>query len=113
MNTTYARDRRWHMAWLVPVLVLAAIRLAEIWGRPTPHDAVYTYLPAAQRLTTEGLAFFLDPESYRMAPLAYIWPALWQFDQDAIRLPTWRCFWLPQPCCGAPPICWAVRARHC
>ena len=86
MNTTYARDRRWHMAWLVPVLVLAAIRLAEIWGRPTPHDAVYTYLPAAQRLTTEGLAFFLDPESYRMAPLAYIWPALWQLDQDAIRL---------------------------
>nr|BAH90518.1 hypothetical protein [uncultured bacterium] len=86
MNTAYAHDRRWRMAWLVPVMVLAVVRLAEIWGRPAPHDAVYTYFPAAKRLINEGFAFFLDPESYRMAPLAYIWPALWQLDQDAIRL---------------------------
>ena len=113
MNTAYAHDRRWRMAWLVPVMVLAVVRLAEIWGRPAPHDAVYTYFPAAKRLINEGFAFFLDPESYRMAPLAYIWPALWQLDQDAIRLANGALFLAAAAMLWRTADLLAVCARRC
>ena len=71
----------WPMLALVGVALLLALRKQAI-----PYDAVHTYLPAAKQLLSEGTAFFMSPESYRMAPLAYIWPALWQLDVDAMRM---------------------------
>ena len=86
MTIASTDSRLWSFVWLVPVLALAAISLADVWGLPVPFDALHVYLPAAKRLLAEGFSFFLDRESYRMAPLAYIWPALWQLDANAMRL---------------------------
>jgi hypothetical protein len=51
-----------------------------------PSDAVSTYLPGAQQLLTQGLAFFSSPQSYRTAPLNFVWPALFNAQPDTIVL---------------------------
>lgn len=86
MHAAAVPARRWPWVWLALILALAVYRLWQIWGVPVPFDATYSYLPAAERLLTDGPAFLLSRESYRVAPLTFLWPALWQLDQDAIRL---------------------------
>ena len=76
----------WQLGCLALLLGIAVIRLAETWSFPEPYDATHTYFPAARRLLSEGFLFFIDRESYRVAPLTYIWPALWQLDVEAIRV---------------------------
>ncbi len=85
MSVDPTQGRCWNFAWLALALA-GGYLLVGTQELPIPHDAVHTYLPAAKRLMTEGIAFFLDRESYRMAPLAYVWPALWELSFDAMRL---------------------------
>ena len=49
-------------------------------------DPQYTYLPAAKSLIEQGWSFFASPASYRVAPLTYLWPALWGADPSSIRI---------------------------
>lgn len=86
MQSAAVPARRGSLVWLTLILLGAGYRLWQIWGVPVPFDAAHTYLPAAERLLAEGLPFLADPQSYRVAPLAYLWPALWQLDTPTIRL---------------------------
>jgi hypothetical protein len=67
------------------MVALACVALAMLlaWARVRLHleremdwDAANVYLPMARRLLDEGVGFFARPESVRMPPLAYAWPAL-------------------------------------
>ena len=53
---------------------------------PILPDPLITYLPAARDFLDQGFAFLLSPTSYRVAPLTYLWPALWGADPALIRL---------------------------
>ncbi len=49
-------------------------------------DALNTYIPHAQALISDKLAFFLDERSLRVAPMAYIYPALFGADPLSIKI---------------------------
>lgn len=49
-------------------------------------DAAQVYLPAARAFLEHGWSYLLTADSYRVVPLAYLWPALWGGDPDWIRL---------------------------
>ena len=49
-------------------------------------DAEHVYLPAAKALLNYGWKFLASPDSYRVVPLGYAWPALWGADPFWIRL---------------------------
>jgi hypothetical protein len=64
------------------VIVLAVQRVTFVYI-PEPGavngDAYFTYLPGARAWLERGWDFLLnDPFSTRVAPLGYLWPALWQ-----------------------------------
>jgi len=62
--------------WVALAILLAWMRVRMNLVREMNWDAIHVYLPMARRLLDEGLAFFSRPESVRMPPLAYAWPAL-------------------------------------
>jgi hypothetical protein len=73
--------------WIWPLLAIS-VGLHYIWRHlndPIAIDAQYSYLPSARALLEHGWSFLLTPESYRVAPLAYLWPALWGTDPTTIR----------------------------
>lgn len=77
--------------WLVLVIpwIVALQGILSIWKRidnPLHADAEHVYLPAAQAFLEHGLSFFWMPQSYRVVPLAYLWPALWGADPETIRV---------------------------
>jgi len=84
--------RRWPWAgwigWIWPLLAcLTGWRFIALnLHAPLQWDAQYTYLPAARALLEQGWAFVLTPASCRVAPLGYLWPALWGADPVAIRI---------------------------
>lgn len=50
-------------------------------------DAYWTYLPSARKFLESPWNFLTtDPASYHVAPLGYIWPALWGGDQIYTQL---------------------------
>jgi hypothetical protein len=53
---------------------------------PLQWDAQFTYLPTARAFLKHGWAFLLTPASCRVAPLGYLWPALWGADPAWIRV---------------------------
>ncbi|WP_354444001.1 hypothetical protein [Ottowia thiooxydans] len=54
---------------------------------PLNNDAYWTYLPNARALLDHPWEFLTeDPASYYVAPLGYIWPALWGADPALIQL---------------------------
>jgi hypothetical protein len=70
-------------------LLAVTVGLHYIWSHldhPSAIDAQYSYLPAARALLENGWSFLLTPESYRVVPLAYLWPAIWGADPTTIRL---------------------------
>ncbi len=75
----------WPLAWLLLLGCWSLVRLNKLMTLPVHYDAEHNYLPAARRLLTEGWTFLLDPASYRVAPLSYIWPALWDAEPHVIR----------------------------
>lgn len=76
----------WPLLWLGILWTWSALTLNQLASGPVHFDAEHNYLPAARRLLDEGWQFFLDPESSRTAPLAFIWPALWGAQPQLIRL---------------------------
>ncbi|WP_289241676.1 hypothetical protein [Delftia sp.] len=80
----------WTAAWLAWILHAATKQLiryfppadAEING-----DANWTYLPNARRLLEDPWTFLTtDPASYYVAPLGYVWAAVWGADHARIEL---------------------------
>jgi hypothetical protein len=68
--------------------------LACVWGwkfiiknfnAQVLYDSEHTYLPAALAFLEKGWTFLLTPESYRVVPLGYLWPALWGANPNWIR----------------------------
>ena len=86
------------LLWPLVVCIMGLQHIGDLKHLPIPYDAEHTYLPAAERFAREGWSFFLTPDSYRVVPLAYLWPALWQSDSELIRLANdglWvACVWL-------------------
>jgi hypothetical protein len=75
--------------WWIPVV--AAASLVHAWITSTKldsslyFDAIHTYLPLAREFSTSGWRFLLAPESARVPPLSYLWPALFAADPDTIK----------------------------
>ena len=76
--------------WLAFLLVAATKRLIRLFPAPDAElngDAFWTYLPNARKLLEHPWAFLTnDPASYHVAPLGYIWPALWGAHPALIQL---------------------------
>lgn len=70
--------------WLIWILLSAQKRLAQFFppaGSVLNGDAQQTYLPAARGLLAAPWHFLTkDQLSYNVAPLGYLWPALWSAD---------------------------------
>lgn len=90
--------------WAWPLLgcVIGWLRIYPQMKGGLHPDAEYVYLPAARALLDQGWSFFASAASYRVAPLGYVWPALWGADPVWIRgancvlwagcvVATWRC----------------------
>ena len=76
--------------WLTWILVAATKRLIRVFPAadlPLNGDAYWTYLPNARKLLAGPWSFLTtDPASYHVAPLGYIWPALWSTDPVRVQL---------------------------
>ena len=76
--------------WLAFVLTAATKRLIRFFPPPDAQvngDAYWTYLPNARRLLEHSWSFLTtDPSSYYVAPLGYMWAALWGADPARIQL---------------------------
>lgn len=77
-------------AWLTFVLVAATKKLIRVFPPPDAEingDAYWTYLPNARKLLDHAWSFLTtDPASYHVAPLGYIWPAIWGADRASIQI---------------------------
>ena len=88
--------RSWHQikiiiarhTWIIPVgtCIYGYKYILARFHNPVMFDPQYTYLPAAKSLIEQGWSFFASPASYRVAPLTYLWPALWGADPSSIRI---------------------------
>ena len=74
--------------WIIPVgtCIYGYKYILARFHNPVMFDPQYTYLPAAKSLIEQGWSFFASPASYRVAPLTYLWPALWGADPSSIRI---------------------------
>lgn len=75
------------------ILLLLAGAIAVNINSALPHfsnailpDAQNTYLPYAHALLTDNLSFLGDVRSLRVAPMSYIYPALFGADHEAIKI---------------------------
>jgi hypothetical protein len=75
-DRTFAREDVIALGWIVVAVLLAWARVRLHLVREMNWDATHVYLPMARRLLGEGLGFFARPDSVRMPPVAYAWPAL-------------------------------------
>ena len=74
---------------ILPLAWLAITRLAQAFPPlgELNADARVSYLPSARKLLDHPWHFLTaDPASYHVAPLGYVWPALWGADQTTIQL---------------------------
>ena len=91
-----SRSNRLHAAahWfngclLILLLWIAGRRLGKVFPEfgALNSDAYWTYLPNARKLLEAPWTFLTsDPASYHVAPLGYIWPAIWGSDQQLTQL---------------------------
>ena len=77
-------------AWLAWILLAATKRLIRLFPPPDAQlngDAYWTYLPNARKLLEHPWAFLTSsPESYHVAPLGYMWAAVWGAIPERIQL---------------------------
>ncbi|MGQ0731527.1 hypothetical protein [Acidovorax sp.] len=117
-------DRKPWAVWVWPLLgcVIGWLRIYPQMKGGLHPDAEYVYLPAARALLDQGWSFFASAASYRVAPLGYVWPALWGADPAWIRgancvlwagcmLAAWRCATLLGGLC-AGVVAIALLALH-
>lgn len=75
------------LAWTLLVAVKQLIRFFPAPDAPLNGDARWVYLPNARLLMDDPWGFLTkDPSSLHVAPLGYIWPALWGADVATIQL---------------------------
>lgn len=83
-------ERYISLLWLGWILTAATKRLVRFFPPPDAElngDAYWTYLPNARRLIEHPWTFLTsDPSSYHVAPLGYLWPAIWGADAAIIQL---------------------------
>lgn len=86
-NTLFTRAAR-RLAWLWPLVacLLGYAAIHKDLNRLIHFDAQYVYLPAARAFLEQGWSYLLTSDSYRVVPLAYLWPALWGADPEWIRI---------------------------
>lgn len=70
--------------WLTWILLAATKRLIRVFPPPDAElngDAYWTYLPSARLFLSDPWSFLTaDASSIHVAPLSYIWPAIWGAD---------------------------------
>jgi len=75
--------------WLATALVVATKRLIKVFPLPDAElnsDAYHVYLPNARKLLEAPWAFLTtDAHSYHVAPLGYVWSAVWGADHARIE----------------------------
>lgn len=81
-------ENAWIGFWLWPAIasIIGWTKISTHFNDPIHFDAQYVYLPAARAFLEQGWTYFLTPDSYRVVPLAYLWPALWGGDPSLIRM---------------------------
>ena len=76
--------------WLAWILVAALNQLTRYFPAPGAalnSDATWTYLPNARKLLAQPWTFLTtDPSSYHVAPMGYVWAAVWGADPVRIQL---------------------------
>ncbi len=74
--------------WIWPFMacIVGWYEIAKRFNYPIANDAQYVYLPAAKAFLEQGWSYLLTPESYRVVPLAYLWPSLWGAEPSWIRI---------------------------
>lgn len=71
--------------WPIMTCIIGWQRMAKRLDFAVEFDAAHVYLPAARHFLEQGWSYLLTPESYRVVPLAYLWPALWLGETEWIR----------------------------
>jgi dolichyl-phosphate-mannose-protein mannosyltransferase len=61
-------------------------RVEQYFDRPVAPDALKVYLPLSRLFLEEGFSFLFNPAFITVAPLAYIWPAIFGGDIELIKL---------------------------
>ena len=75
------------LAWMLVTAVQNIIRSFPVPGAELNGDAFWTYLPNARAFLAHPWQFLTtDPASFYVAPLGFIWPALWGADPIATQL---------------------------
>lgn len=75
----------WAKVWLLLACFVGLRFIVVHLDDPVSMDAMHVYLPMARALLDQGWSVLLQPESYHVAPLAYLWPALWGAESTWIR----------------------------
>lgn len=84
-----ALRKRAHLPTLLLLLVALAINLNNAlkhFSDPMMFDAQNVYLPYAHALLQEKFSFLLDIRSLHVAPMSYIYPAIFGADPNAIKI---------------------------
>lgn len=85
---TYSMKPRHSYTWLWPLLTcfFGYVAIHKGLDRFIHFDAEHVYLPAARAFLEQGWDYLLTKDSYRVVPLAYLWPALWGAEPYWIRI---------------------------
>lgn len=77
-------------AWLTWMLVTATRQVISFFPAPDAKlngDAYWTYLPNARLFLSAPWSFLTtEPSSFHVAPLSYLWPALWNANPVATQI---------------------------
>ena len=77
-------------AWLGWMLMEATQRVIQFFPAPDAElnsDAYWTYLPNARRFLADPWTYWTThPSSFEVAPLGYLWPAVWGADPALTQL---------------------------
>ena len=96
MNNLFSFSSRFNLklsltaVWLTWMLVAATKRMIRFFPAPEAplnNDAYWTYLPNAKNLLKAPWYFLTQVEdSFYVAPLGYVWPAIWGADHVTTQL---------------------------
>ncbi|WP_133246211.1 hypothetical protein [Acidovorax sp. 99] len=77
-------------AWLAWMLIIAMRQVIRFFPAPDAEingDAYWTYLPNARFFLADPWSFLTrEPSSFYVAPLSYIWPAIWNANPAVIQV---------------------------
>lgn len=73
------------LCWLSILTIVALWRMSHRMDHAVIPDALHRYFPYARRFIDEGWGFLLSPDSFHVAPLGYLWPALFNNNLLTIR----------------------------